>query len=49
MKKNWKTSLLGFGSIITGVGLFFKGQQLEAVQAIAAGVGLIFAKDHNEQ
>lgn len=49
MKKNWKTSILGLGSILTGVGLFFKGQQLEAVQAIAAGVGLIFAKDHSQQ
>lgn len=47
MKKNWKTTILGLGSIITGVGLFFKGQQLEAAQAIAAGIGLIFAKDND--
>jgi len=47
MKKNWKTSLLGIGSIITGVALFFKGQQVEAFTAISSGLGLLFAKDHD--
>ena len=47
MKKNWKTSLLGLGSIITGVALFFKGNQVEAFTAISSGLGLLFAKDHD--
>jgi len=47
MKKNWKTSLLGIGSIITGVALFFKGNQVEAFTAISSGLGLLFAKDHD--
>jgi hypothetical protein len=47
MRKNWKTSLLGLGSIITGVALFFKGNQVEAFTAISSGLGLLFAKDHD--
>lgn len=47
MKKNWKTSLLGLGSIITGVALFFKGNQVEAFSAISSGLGLLFSKDYN--
>jgi len=48
MKKNWKTSLLGIGSIVTGVALFLKGQQMEALTAISSGIGLIFSKDHDK-
>jgi hypothetical protein len=40
---------LGLGSVISGVGLLLKGSQLEGLQAIAARVGLIFAKDHSQQ
>jgi len=47
MKKNWKTSLLGIGSIISGVALFLKGDQAGAIASIMSGVGLLFAKDHN--
>lgn len=45
MRKNWKTSLAGVGSIITGVALFLKGSQAEGIAAITAGFGLLFAKD----
>lgn len=47
MKKNWKTSLLGVGSIITGVAQFITGNQAEAIGLIMSGIGLLFAKDHN--
>ena len=47
MKKNWKTSLLGLRSIITGVALVLKGNQIEALSAISSGIGLLFSKDHN--
>jgi len=49
MKKNWKTSLAGIGSILTGVALFFKGNQAEGIAAITAGIGLLFAKDHGPE
>jgi hypothetical protein len=47
MKKNWKTSLLGLGSIVTGVALFLTGDQAGAIASIMSGIGLLFAKDHN--
>jgi hypothetical protein len=47
MKKNWKTSLLGLGSIVTGVALFLTGDQAGAIASIMSGVGLLFAKDHS--
>lgn len=47
MKKNWKTTVIGIGSILTGVGLFFKGDQSAAISSIITGFGLIFAKDYN--
>jgi len=47
MRKNWKTSLLGIGSIITGVAQFVTGNQAEAIGLIMSGIGLLFAKDHN--
>jgi len=48
MKRNWKTTLLGVGSIITGVALFLKGNQIEALSAISSGIGLMFSKDHDK-
>lgn len=48
MKKNWKTTILGIGSILTGVGLFFKGDQSAAISSIISGIGLIFAKDFDQ-
>jgi hypothetical protein len=47
MRKNWKTSLLGIGSIVTGVALFLTGDQAGAITSIMSGIGLMFAKDHN--
>jgi hypothetical protein len=45
MIKNWKTSLAGIGSLITGIALIVKGSVTEGVTAIITGFGLIFAKD----
>ena len=47
MKKNWKTSLLGIGTIVSGIAQFVAGNQAEAVGLIMSGIGLLFAKDHN--
>ena len=47
MKKNWKTSLLGIGTIVTGVAQFLTGNQAEAIGLIMSGIGLLFARDHN--
>ena len=47
MKKNYKTTLLGIGSIVTGVALFLKGDQAAAISAFMSGIGLLFAKDHD--
>ncbi len=46
---NWKTSLTGVGNIVFAVvGLTIgKLTWLEAGPMIAAGLGLIWAKDHN--
>jgi hypothetical protein len=47
--KNWKTTLSGIASIISGVALFLNKpeQVVEAVGLVSLGFGLIFAKDHN--
>jgi hypothetical protein len=45
MFKNWKTSLFGLGSIITGLATIFKGDPVGGVTAIIAGLGLVAAKD----
>ena len=45
MFKNWKTSLFGLGSIITGVATIFKGDPVAGVTAIITGLGLVVAKD----
>jgi len=47
MKKNWKTSLLGIGTIVTGIAQFLTGNQAEAIGLLMSGIGLLFAKDHN--
>ena len=53
---NWKTNLFGIGSIVSAVGSLLvmasKGQvdgpmMTAALSAISAGIGLLFAKDHN--
>jgi phage-related protein len=43
--KDWKTTLFGSGTIITGIALILKGNVNEGIAAIVAGFGLIFAKD----
>jgi hypothetical protein len=45
MRKNWKTTLFGIGSIFSGVILIIKGQIPEGVTAIMTGLGLTAAKD----
>jgi hypothetical protein len=47
MKKNWKTTLFGIGSIITGITLIIKGDIPGGVTAILSGLGLAAAKDHD--
>jgi hypothetical protein len=45
MFKNWKTSLFGLGSIITGLATIFKGDVPMGLTAILTGLGLVSAKD----
>lgn len=45
MFKNWKTSLFGLGSILTGVATILKGDPATGVAAILTGLGLVAAKD----
>ena len=47
--KNWKTTFFGIASIISGVALIMKGQTIEGLTAITAGLGLGAAKDHNAE
>jgi len=43
--KNWKTTFFGIASVISGVALILKGNLIEGVTAITAGLGLSAAKD----
>jgi len=45
--KNWKTTFFGLASVISGVALILKGQMIEGLTAITAGLGLGAAKDHD--
>lgn len=49
--KNWKTTLSGIASIISGVVLYIQHpeQISEAVGLVTVGFGLVFAKDHNAE
>jgi len=47
MFKNWKTTLSGFGAIISGIALVVKGDIVGGVTAVITGVGLVAAKDSN--
>jgi hypothetical protein len=47
MIKNWKTTLAGISTIIGGIVLIVQGNYAEGVTAIAAGIGLIKAKDND--
>jgi hypothetical protein len=43
--KNWKTSLFGLGSIITGTALLIAGKAAEGVGLIVTGISGLFSKD----
>jgi hypothetical protein len=49
--KNWKTSLSGIASIISGVALFLnRPEQIsESMGLVAIGFGLLFARDHDSK
>ena len=49
MFKNWKTSLMGLGSLISGVLLILKGDVNSGFAAVSTGIGLILAKDAAEE
>lgn len=49
MFKNWKTSLMGLGSLISGVLLVLKGDVNSGFAAVSTGIGLILAKDAAEE
>ena len=44
---NWKTTLSGIASIASGIVGILNGHIQEGSTAIAIGLGLLFAKDHN--
>lgn len=47
--KNWKTTLSGVASIISGIALFVNSPDKlqEAVGLVIVGIGFLSAKDHN--
>lgn len=45
--KNWKTTIAGAASLLTGIVQIIKGDIASGASAIVAGIGLIFAKDNN--
>ena len=45
--KNWKTTLAGAASILTGIVQIIKGDIATGATAVITGVGLIFAKDND--
>ena len=47
MKKNWKTSVFGITTILSGIATIIKGDVQTGVTLIVSGAGLIFAKDHD--
>jgi hypothetical protein len=47
MFKNWKTSLFGLGTLITGIATILKGDLHTGIAAILSGIGLFAAKDSN--
>lgn len=49
MRKNWKTTLFGISSIITGIATIIKGDIQTGIAIIVSGAGLIFAKDHDSK
>lgn len=47
--KNWKTTFFGIASVISGLALVLKGQIVEGITAITAGLGLGAAKDFDNE
>lgn len=47
--RNWKTTFFGLASVVSGVALILKGQLIEGITAITAGLGLGVAKDHDNE
>jgi len=47
--KNWKTTFFGIASVISGLALVLKGQLVEGLTAITAGLGLGAAKDFDNE
>lgn len=47
--KNWRTTISGIASIISGVSLYINHpEQIEiAAGMVMAGIGLLLSKDHN--
>lgn len=45
MLKNWKTTLFGISTILSGVVMIIKGDIFSGIIAISSGMGLNFAKD----
>lgn len=46
--KNWKTSLFGLGSIITGTALMLAGKMVEGIGLITTGISGMLAKDSDQ-
>lgn len=49
MKKNWKTTLFGITTIISGIATIIKGDPQTGITIILSGAGLLFAKDHDKE
>ena len=47
--RNWKTTLFGISSIVTGIATIIKGDIQTGIATIIAGAGLLFAKDHDNK
>jgi hypothetical protein len=47
MFKNWRTTLFGASSVITGIALIVKGDLTNGIAAILCGLGLAASKDAN--
>lgn len=47
--KNWKTTFLGISTVIGGVAMIVKGQTVEGVTMVLAGITGIFSKDHDNR
>jgi hypothetical protein len=46
--KNWKTTFLGFATIIGGIAAIVKGDIITGITAITGGLGLGAAKDYDK-